>query len=154
MSNAVIKATLKVIRACFSRKIPFALEIPQTSILWNLPEIRHWTEQKGSTTIFTDMRHRGAPRNKLTKTWFAFFDEDWVKRRALRCRPRACICSRAGQAHPGLSGKGPGGIWKTSTAQAHPRKFARILGSVFVHQLQYDRLRSTRSLDSGGDGQL
>ena len=123
-------------------------------MFWKLPEILHWTSQKNSFMMVTDLCQWGTPWKKPTSIWFAFFDKSLVNVGARRCHPRGCVCSRTGKAHIGLSGKAPGGLWRTLIAQAYPKKFASFLASAFLNQLRYNRLRSTHNLGLGGAGQL
>ena len=131
-ANKCYLATARLVRSLHRKGRPWIIENPHTSFMWWMPEIYNlqWLPRVHPYVI--DQCMYGTPWRKRTLLLcgnISLDDMQWIK----QCKTaRGGICSRTGQPHIRLSGKGPDGVSLTSKAARYPLKLARSLASVLV----------------------
>ena len=131
-------------RLCLKYDVPFILENPQTSFLWDLPELQALVNRSDCYVRVLDFCQFGTKWKKPTR--FLFGGIPWSDSEPLqrRCEARGGRCSRTGQKHLILEGPGPDGRPWTRTAQPYPLELCRMLAWVLTSR---DRALHQHSLE-------
>ena len=116
LGNAGLDFTLEVLRAAAESNVYAVLENPFTSMLWDMPEIKSFTQEYSPIFDVVDFCQYGTP---------------WRKRTALMsvcgqsldlrvCAGAPGQCSRSSRPHVRLTGRDPRGVFWTLRAQPYP----------------------------------
>jgi len=104
---------------CRRLGIKFALENPNSSILWCL-DLSPGKEAPREYTVRVDVCQFGAPWRKAIRL---LTNDARLQQVAATCRMRDNLCCRTALSHHRLEGKSPSGRWWTAIAEPYPRKF-------------------------------
>ena len=125
-ANRLIKMTLRLCRHCLRIGVPFYLENPLASRLWDFRGIKALAASPFVTASRYDFCQFGTPWRKATK--LLCFDNPHIERGARQCKfDRAHICSATGKKHVVLSGVSAHFRHLTSRAVSYPRKFCNAI---------------------------
>ena len=127
MGNKCIRVVLMLCRLCIRLQVPFILENPFTSMLWDLPEIRELEATTGVYAQVADLCSFGTPWKKPTRFLIFGIDYSDSESLTLRCAGRGGMCSTSSKRHFLLEGPGPDGKPRTRTAQEYPRRLCNTL---------------------------
>ena len=95
--NLCVRFCLRLMRLCLKYDVPFILENPQTSFLWDLPEIEALVNKSDCYVRVLDFCQFGTKWKKPTR--FLFGGIPWSDSEPLqrRCEARGGRCSRTGE---------------------------------------------------------
>ena len=131
-ANVLIRNTLTIIRVATACKVPWALENPRSSLLWQVPEMCSIARQSASS--YTDLHmcgfgSRWRKATRLLSSRIAKMDEMIRK-----CCPSAAgVCSFSKQPHIRLQGRDPHGVSWTRRAQEYPALFCARLSELLIN---------------------
>ena len=129
--NKIALGLLVVLRILAKYRVPFVVENPRSSLLWQLPELRRLFQQFGCHERVCDLCGFGARWRK--RTLFVCHRLDESETRGL---VRACTgkhsCSFSGQEHIRLSGNAPSGVAWTRVAQTYPQRLSTCLAKCIL----------------------
>ena len=133
LGNALLTATLKIIRALDATRTPWILENPNSSYAFKTSQWLAYEAKAANTyTVKLDQCQYGARWRKRTKLAIGNIDPRDVTRLCRCCRARRGICSRTGKAHWHLQGSLPGGGSATAAAAEYPKPLATSLAFVLA----------------------
>eukprot|EP00959_Pyramimonas_sp_CCMP1952_P185696 3882445-Pyramimonas_sp.AAC.1 len=98
MGNTTMKNTVRIASVASLHMVPFCIENPYLSFMWEAPQMLHLRRRHTTREIRTDFCPWGVP---------------WMK-------PTRGRCSRANKPHVSLTGKSSNGIFKTRVAEEYP----------------------------------
>lgn len=132
LGNACVRASLSVIDTCGLYNIPAALEHPQTSWLWSLPEMQERMVKNPGSDITCHMCAFGTDYKKPTRVFMFHSTFQPQSPKCLKCKQRKkklpngqqiFLCSFTGKPHQRLSGAICSGKFKTCSASEYPAPF-------------------------------
>ena len=125
-ANRLIRMILRLCRHCLRIGVPFYLENPLNSRLWDFRSIKALAASPFVTASRYDFCQFGTPWRKATK--LLCFDNPHIERGAKQCKfDRAHICSATGKKHVVLSGVSAHYRHLTSRAASYPREFCHVI---------------------------
>ena len=127
LGNALLNATVQLIRACVAQGIPWILENPGSSYLFKTPAVLDLIRLGWGFVVTCDQCQYGTRWRKRTKFLVGNICRDDCARMCRQCRAHRGICSRTGKAHWHLQGKSDEGVHWTAIAAEYPRPLARAL---------------------------
>ena len=144
LGNAFAKFTIKLIRTLHQRKIPWMLENPWSSRVWDLPELKRIMAWDAVFYQRIDMRGYGTrwkkPTGLLSGHCNKFSLDCYLSN---RCVGRRGTCSFTGKKRIILSGGAPeGGVPWTRIAQAYPVRLGNNISKVFCASCKPARSKS------------
>ena len=125
--NALLKASVQLIRACMAQRIPWILETPGSSYAFKTPALRDMLRLGWCHEVTCDQCQYGTRWRKRTTFFVGNVCPEDCTRLAKQCRACRGVCSRTGKAHWHLQGKSDEGIHWTAIAAEYPRPLARAL---------------------------
>ncbi len=137
-ANKLLLRTHELMRLCEKLSIPFYLENPRRSKLWNHPLITKWMRHEHTKLVHFDYCQYGMPWKKSTSV-LAYNNKHFNNGISATCRETwkasRSICSRSGTFHETLSGfvgNKSKGQYKTNRACPYPEQFAKMLAKIIV----------------------
>ena len=129
--NALFYFTLRVLQTCAALNIPFVLENPLSSMVWELPPMRRFMHDYDVGICDLDYCQFGELWKKPTRLAYKFIKLDSLSR---RCSGIHGICNRSQQPHERLTGVNANNVFKTLVAQPYPwelcHAFARVASTL------------------------
>ena len=146
IGNSCVRATLQVVKWCDAHRLPWVIENPHTSKLWQLPEIQHLLCSPHTEASIIDFCGYGRPWRKRTQLLSGnVCSQDLERLRHRRCGG-APVCRFTGQRQFHLTGTGPRNVPWTQLAQPYPPglclDLAAILSSDYMFAGQHPQLSS------------
>ena len=139
--NATMKSALELAKICLRCGVPFALENPATSIVWQTPEVKWLLAQPGVEMIIVDFCFWGTPWRKRTAVVFGNCDSaDLLSLSRCKCSGVG-TCSFSGKKHIQLTGSDNHGVPWTKRAEPYPQGFASKLAHILLHRVYARRTR-------------
>ena len=139
--NATMKSALELAKICQRYGVPFALENPATSIVWQTPEVKWLLAQPGVEMIIVDFCCCGTPWRKRTAVVFGNCDSaDLLSLSRCKCSGVG-TCSFSGKKHIQLTGSDNHGVPWTTRAEPYPQGFASMLAHILLHRVHARRTR-------------
>ena len=130
--NACARAAAKIARVCLKAGVPFVVENPRVSWLWNLPCWKGIVDDVRTTLCCADQCVYGAMWRKRTGLLAANICEQALQKLMWRCTGKRSCCSRTGRPHQLLIGTdGTGTCW-TKRAQSYPLKLATNIANCLL----------------------
>ena len=126
--NALFWFTLRILKLCAALSIPFVLENPLTSMVWELPPLQQFIQRTNAKYCDLDFCQYGEKWKKPTRLLYHGIDLSILSK---RCVSNNNICSRTNRPHLPLKGRDHSGTFWTLRAQPYP--FA--LADAFAQQL-------------------
>ena len=130
--NSCILIVLSVIRMCHRFKIPFVVENPHSSMLWDVPELAKFLTHESCHVRVLDFCFFGTAWKKPTRLLLGNIPFADTASLDARCAGRGGWCSTSRAKHFLLEGPGPGGVPRTRTAQEYPKKLCKLLADVLT----------------------
>ena len=135
--NRTCKAVLRVLNALVQNRVPFIMENPRASSLWQIVGVQRILANKDCFFITCDFCSFGAAWRKRTGLLCYGCDEVTAnKKLAKTCTGCGGYCSTTLNKHHLLTDTAPCGRPWTLVAQPYPERLARALGSVLHHAAQ------------------
>eukprot|EP00959_Pyramimonas_sp_CCMP1952_P146133 3059714-Pyramimonas_sp.AAC.1 len=125
-----MKNTVSIASAASLHKVPFCIENPYLSFIWEAPQMLHLRRRHTTREIRIDFCQWGVPWMKPTRLVCSYLPVESLGRRRKVCRGR---CSRTNKPHVSLTGKNSNGIFKTRVAEEYPKCFSRALANAFAN---------------------
>ena len=127
VGNSLAKVTYRIISHAIRHRIPFTLENPATSLLWQLPcFVRLLRGPHARATILDQCQYGAACRKRTQIVASTLLDTSMLCR---RCGQRG-LCTRTRRPHVVLSGK-EGGAWMTGSAKVYPAGLCTSIAQTF-----------------------
>ena len=95
-ANVLVDRSIKVAINCILMQIPFILENPYHSMMWDVPEMRRLASLPNVDTLRVDFCQFGELYHKKTKLIHYGID---LKGLARTCKAKHGICDRTGEKH-------------------------------------------------------
>ena len=139
--NSTMKSALNLAKICLRCGVPFALENPATSIVWQTPEVKWLLARPGVEYVTVDFCFWKTPWRKRTGIIFGNCDS------ADLLSLSRCKCSGVGvrlftkKKHIQLTGSDNHGVPLTKRAEPYPPGFASRLAHILLHQVYARRSR-------------
>lgn len=131
--NELLRISLRLLHACELARVPYALENPASSFIWDMPGMKTFLSKFSVTQVFLDYCQYGEPWKKPTSVIGNFWDLRPLQR---RCTTVNRVCSRTQRPHTPLSGRDSSGCFWTLRAQPYPRSFCEVVASQAAIALQ------------------
>ena len=132
-ANRLLRLMVWLARVAIKMGLPVSIESPSTSRLWLTHEIQSLTKSSNGVMCQVDYCAFKMPWRK--RTTFLLFnwgvDSTWLP----KCVGKHGLCSFSGKAHLQLSGRAPGGAFRTAVAQPYPEELCDILAAHIKQQL-------------------
>ena len=125
--NACLRFTIRVIKLCLKKGVPFILENPLTSMIWDFEDLPRFVVHPATAVRFADFCRFGTCWKKPIRFLCGNFGSGDTLSLDLRCSGPRGFCSRTGARHFILEGPGPGGVPRTRTAQPYPPRLCKAL---------------------------
>ena len=138
--NKTMRATSKIALSCLCMEVPFVIENPLTSMIWETIEFRHLSRRQATRFWESDFCQWGTPWRKATGFLSGHCNPAGVEQ---KCRNG--ICLKSGHRHQVLAGVDKvSGLFWTHIAEAYPRGLASALARALHEgrlQLNQNRLQ-------------
>ena len=132
--NATMKSALELAAVCQRAGVPWALENPFTSIVWQTPEVKRLLQHDGVEFVVVDFCYWKTPWRKRTGILFGNCDAaDLASLSKCRCSGIG-TCSISGRKHIQLTGSDKSGVPLTKRAEPYPQGFATRLAHILLHK--------------------
>ena len=138
--NACLRFSLRVIRLCLKKGVPFILENPLTSMIWGFAEMQRIASNSATHFREADFCQFGTRWKKPTRFLCGHLHEEDTSGLQRRCSGPRGFCSRTGARHFILEGPGPGGVPRTRTAQPYPPRLCSALSWALSNPCRTDFL--------------
>lgn len=125
--NELMHFMLRLLKLCISHHVPFIVENPQTSMLWDMPEMQSFSAAHSPSFVSLDYCAYGEPWKKPTKLMFSGLD---LSSLGIRCNSHNHVCSFTHKRHVPLRGVNDAGIFWTLVAQPYPWALCRAFGTL------------------------
>ena len=129
VGNALFGAGMVILSECIKLRIPFILENPQSSRMWDMPTNIALSNNPEVQDVVLDYCGYGARWRKTTKFRCFMLSPAHLAR---RCRPVGKLCGHSLQPHIILEGRDPTGVCWTSRASEYPAKLATALARLMI----------------------
>ena len=130
--NQLFHFTLKLLQLCEEHKVPFVLENPLTSYVWDLPPLFSFKQHTGALYCDLDFCMYGEVWKKPTRLLYKGIDLTSLH---IKCNGIYNICSRSNRPHFALSGRDAAGVFWTLRAQPYPWSLASKFASLVARAL-------------------
>ena len=131
LGNKILAATQKLIRTLRRLHIPFFVENPRSSYLWETPALKRLLASPDMTTIDCHQCQFGCELMKPTR--FLLSEGMSGSRLARVCHMKDGKCARTGRKHFQLVGFGDDKTWKTTQAKhIHPSCVRLLLDALLI----------------------
>ena len=128
--NTLATFSVSIMSICRLHQIPATLENPARSYMFDLPEFVRFAAHAGVVTALTEFCMYGEPWRKATRLLGVHICLERLGH--FRCLHKARgTCARTGLPHVILTGKDDLQRFRTTVAQAYPRKFCKTLAACF-----------------------
>jgi hypothetical protein len=131
--NLLLLMAVRTIRLCNQLGIPWALENPLSSRVWNTPVIKTLVDEIVPAFIDLDFCQFGELWKKPTRIMYKGIDFSPL---GLRCQTCEGRCSRTGKKHVTLQGKDAWGQFLTLKAQPYPFDLCNLVASLTARALR------------------
>ena len=131
--NKHIPAVLQLLGTLLKYRVPWALENPQSSLLWKTPDFPKLLLRPDVSSCVFDQCAFGTPWRKRTRVMFGMCDYDDIEALGTyKCNShKQCHYSR--KPHVKLVGTMPGSsVPRTAIAQTYPTRLSRTLATILV----------------------
>ena len=160
-ANALVQRCTDFAVACILNAVPFAIENPEKSLMWEAVQVRHVAALSNVKRTRYDFCQFGEAYHKATR--ILSWGYQAIGERARTCSGRGGLCSRTGAAHelltgvvecppefehllgsprPDEEGK-PRMIWKTKLAEPYPHEFCDEMASQMIAHPKVGRVGLT-----------
>lgn len=128
VGNRCVRAALRMIRALERHQVPWILEQPLTSRMWDLGPFRQLRKQSHIAFESLHQCQYGTRWRKATGLLCSRVDPFDRDRLSKMCGGKSGVCSRTGQRHLQLSGRDPKSnrLW-TQIAEPYPTRLCEAL---------------------------
>ena len=133
IGNALFHFTMRILRLCEHFAIPYALENPRTSMLWEMKPLRTFCDQFYPHWCHFDFCQFGERWKKPTSILYNFLDLSPVNK---QCDTHYGFCSRTSRPHVRLAGTDHDGVFLTLRAQPYPDALAVLVSQQVARALQ------------------
>ena len=142
LGNRTARACARVCRIYLEAGVPFIVENPARSYLWQQPGFQQLLKDKRVVYVEADQCLYGTLWRKRTGFLTGNISETLLEKLQCRCASRGGRCDRTTKRHVHLIGGAPGGGSMTSKAQNYPPSLARMLAGILL-QAAADRSLSS-----------
>ena len=125
--NNLFFFTMRILQLCQSRRIPYILENPLTSMAWEMPPLVDFCQEFLPSVCDLDFCCYGEIWKKPTRLLFNFID---ISSLAKRCQGTHLRCSNTKRPHRALVGTDSAGVFWTLRAQPYPWALCRCFAEL------------------------
>ena len=125
--DELLRFMLRILRLCISNKVPFIVENPLTSMLWDMAEMHTFILAHNPSFVSLDYCAYGEPWKKPTKLMYSGIDLSSLGKRCQSCNH---VCSFTHKRHVPLRGVNEDGIFWTLIAQPYPWSLCKAFGTL------------------------
>ena len=129
LGNALLAASMRIMRELIAHGVPFVVENPRSSYLWEMPSMKKLLGHRSVCTAECDQCMYGCAWKKPTR--FLLSDGMPASHLSKTCRGLRGRCARTKQKHYVLSGFADG-AWRTTQAKVYSNQLCSAIVSVFV----------------------
>lgn len=131
--NQLFLFTMRLIRCCELYSVPYALENPRTSMVWEMPQLHDVPHTFGAKFVHFDFCQYGELWQKPTTVMYNHIDFSSLQK---VCNPCRGFCSRTQRKHIRLAGVDQQNVFWTLRAQPYPWQLAAAVGSLVARALR------------------
>ena len=133
LGNQLFYFTIRIMQICCKYKIPYALENPASSMVWEMPALLHFRRMYNPGFLTLDFCQYGELWRKPTSILYQFIDFSSL---AKQCTPSKGRCCRTNRPHIRLTGVDHDGVFLTLRAQPYPIALATLVSKLVSIALQ------------------
>jgi hypothetical protein len=141
LGNKTARACARLCRVYLEAGVPFIVENPALSFLWQQPGFRRLLLDERVIFVQADQCLFGSLWRKRTGFLTGNIPKDLLEKLICKCASRGGKCDRTGMRHVHLIGGAPGGGSMTSKAQNYPPSLAKLLAGILLQASADKRLR-------------
>ena len=130
--NYLLAFLLRIISACELYRIPYVVENPATSMLWEMPTMLRFCKRYSPSKIFLDYCAYGMPWKKPTALMYNFLRLESLEQ---QCHSRGHACQFSHKPHVPLRGRDSTGTFLTLRAQPYPERLCDQFASLARAQI-------------------
>ena len=131
--NELLRVSLKILHACELAGVPYALEKPASSFIWDMDIMQQFISKFSVPRVDLDYCQFGEPWKKPTSVIGKFWDMNPLQR---KCTTIDKKCCRTQRPHTPLAGRDSSGCFWTLRAQPYPQAFTEVVASQAAIALQ------------------
>ena len=131
-ANTCVANLMRILRAAHACSVPWVVENPHSSFLWQAPSFVKMAAQDRVDTAVVDQCAFGARWRKRTRFLIGNVPSDEIASLQQLCRGQHGICGFSRKKHLVLQGKAPGNVNWTRIAQEFPPGLARRLARTLL----------------------
>ena len=132
--NLPARRLLALLKVLIKSGVPWAIENPATSNLWNLPFLVKLAKSSAVQAIVIDQCAFGRPWRKTTKLMFGKCLHDDISSLAQFVCTGRKVCSHSKLPHVQLTGSNQQGVAMTAVAQEFPTRMSSKLSHILLHK--------------------
>lgn len=127
---------MRVMQCCEEYGVPYTLENPRGSMVWELPVLQRFQQRYSSKVVHFDFCQYGERWQKPTTLFYNHIGFHSLEK---CCNSNKGICSRTHCPHIRLAGADDQGVFLTLRAQPYPTLLAATVGDLVARALHYFR---------------